>query len=622
MEPEEDARKVSKRLGERLLEAHVITTEQLENALGVHHALGVPLGRVLVSSGYASEQQVSRQLARQANMPFVELHSRDVPERSAAQWLPYWTKHDLQLLPLWDDDGAVMLASPSPPESATLTEAARQIGRPVLPALATPLEFEAAFEDIHRDEHVEIATSSLAIGAPDDSAKRTLTRRQRVFMLVVLGSVAVGLVLWTQLTAILIAALATAFYTAFSIYKLYLVTRALTHKLEIETNDEEIAVIKDRDLPIYTLLIPLYREVEVLPTLVQAIEALDYPKVKLDVRLLLEHDDQETIAVARGSNLPNYFTLVIVPPGLPKGKPKACNYGMIQARGEYVVIYDAEDLPEPDQLKKAITAFRKSDSRLGCVQAKLNFYNPRQNLLTRWFTTEYSMWFDLVLPGLDASGAAIPLGGTSNHFPVPCLSELGSWDPYNVTEDADLGIRMYKAGWKTAVIDSTTYEEANPDVHNWIRQRSRWVKGYIQTYLVHMRHPLQLRNQIGTKAFCSFQFVVGGTFFTLLINPLFWALTLAWYATHSGLIRSVFPAPIFYMGSLALFFGNFTFIYLNLIGCLQRGYYDMVFYALLSPLYWVLMSVAAWKGFLQLLRDPSYWEKTQHGLARSGVMDK
>jgi cellulose synthase/poly-beta-1,6-N-acetylglucosamine synthase-like glycosyltransferase len=303
-----------------------------------------------------------------------------------------------------------------------------------------------------------------------------------------------------------------------------------------------------------------------------------------------------------------------VPQGLPKGKPKACNYGLIQARGEYVVIFDAEDIPEPDQLKKAIVAFQKGGERLACVQAKLNYYNQDQNLLTRCFTAEYSMWFDLFLPGLDASGAPIPLGGTSNHFRTAFLRELGAWDPYNVTEDADLGIRLYKLGWQTAVIDSTTYEEANSEFYNWIRQRSRWVKGYIQTYLVHMRNPVELWRVLGPRGFLSFQLMVGGTPFLLLVNPVFWALTVLWFVSRWSLIEEIFPAPVFYLGMVALYFGNFTFTYLNVAGCLRRGYSATVKYALLSPIYWALMSPAAWKGFLQLFRNPSYWEKTRHGL--------
>jgi cellulose synthase/poly-beta-1,6-N-acetylglucosamine synthase-like glycosyltransferase len=372
-------------------------------------------------------------------------------------------------------------------------------------------------------------------------------------------------------------------------------------------------------LPIYTVLVPLYRETEVLPVLVNAITRLDYPKPKLDVRILLEEDDEETRAAVLASNLPGYFTPVVVPKGAPKGKPRACNYGLIHARGEYVVIYDAEDLPDPDQLKKSLIAFKNGGERLACVQAKLNYFNRDQNVLTRWFTSEYSMWFDLLLPGLGASGAPIPLGGTSNHFRVDQLRRLGAWDPYNVTEDADLGIRLHKSGLKTVVVDSTTYEEANSETFNWIRQRSRWIKGYIQTYLVHMRNPVQLWRAIGARGFISFQFMVGGTVASLLLNPIFWGLTALWFATRAHFIQEIFPTPILYLGTLALFFGNFAFVYLTVAGCLQRRHYHLVIFALLTPIYWALMSIAAWKGFVQLFYAPSYWEKTRHGLYRGKV---
>ncbi|HEY8598322.1 MAG TPA: glycosyltransferase family 2 protein, partial [Thermomicrobiales bacterium] len=364
-----------------------------------------------------------------------------------------------------------------------------------------------------------------------------------------------------------------------------------------------------------TILVPLYREAVVIPQLTRAIAALDWPKSKLDVRLLLEEDDLETIQAARAARLPAYFTFVIVPKDGPRGKPKACNYGLAHARGEYVVIYDAEDIPQPDQLRKAYVAFRSAGPALGCVQSRLNFYNPEQNLLTRWFTAEYSMWFDLLLPGLQRTSAPIPLGGTSNHFRRAVLAELGAWDPHNVTEDADLGVRLFKRGFRTAVIDSTTFEEANPRLGNWIRQRSRWIKGYAQTWLVHMRHPIRLWRALGPGGFLSFQFLIGGTVLVLLLNPLFWALTLLWFVSFWSLIERLFPGPIYYIAVIALYFGNFAFIALSVAGALARGHYRLVKYSLLSPFYWVLMSIAAWKGVLQLLYRPHYWEKTQHGLA-------
>ena len=278
--------------------------------------------------------------------------------------------------------------------------------------------------------------------------------------------------------------------------------------------------------------------------------------------------------------------------------------------------HPAEDRPDPDQLKKAVIAFSKAEERIVCIQCKLNYYNRNQNILTRWFTTEYSSWFDLFMPGLDAADSPIPLGGTSNHLDRQKLIELGAWDPFNVTEDADLGIRLHKAGYKTAIVDSTTFEEANSDLYNWIRQRSRWVKGYIQTWLVHMRHPVRLRRQIGWRSFVSFQFVVAGTFVGFLLNPFYWALTTLWLATHAGFIRALFPSFVYYAAALGLFIGNFVFTYVNVAGSIRRGYYDLVKWALLSPLYWALMSIGAWKGFLQLFYRPFYWEKTVHGLDR------
>ena len=278
-------------------------------------------------------------------------------------------------------------------------------------------------------------------------------------------------------------------------------------------------------------------------------------------------------------------------------------------------------MPEPDQLKKVLVAFANTPDNVMCIQSKLNYFNRDQNLLTKWFTTEYSTWFDLFLPGLDASGAPIPLGGTSNYFKIEQLRVAGAWDPFNVTEDADLGLRIFKMGGATAVVDTTTFEEANSELDNWIRQRSRLVKGYIQTYLVHMRHPWQLWSQLGPAGFFSFQLVIGGTFFGFLLNPVLWALTGVWFATNWAVIQQIFPGPIYYMGAVSLYVGNFAFAYMNVAGCLRRRYYTLVKWALLSPIYWMLMSIAAWKGFLQLFYRPFYWEKTVHGLADVGGLD-
>ena len=606
-------------IGERLLQAGLISRDDLDRALALHDTSGVRLGQALTSVGCVTAEELAFFLAEQSGLPYYDLAGME-PDLEVARLLPAPLDGEHRYLPLYRDGATVVVATPDPLAPDEARQVSGQLGGlDVRQVVVTEPAFHAALDQVYREAFREHSANALLARAPEDSARWVLSRGQKVFFVGLVVALGLGFALAPLFTGTLLVGIATVFYLSFSGYKFYLAYRAIAHTLEIETTTAELAALDDRALPTYTILVPLYKESEVLPRLVKAIDRLDYPKPKLDVKLLLEEDDEETIAVARAAQLPSHFKIVIIPQGKPRGKPKACNYGLIYALGDYVVIFDAEDLPERDQLKKALVAFQKADERVACVQAKLNYYNRDQNMLTRWFTTEYSMWFDLFLPGLDASGAPIPLGGTSNHFKTQALRELGAWDPYNVTEDADLGVRLYKAGYKTAVIDSTTYEEANSEVYNWIRQRSRWVKGYVQTYLVHMRHPLRLWQQMGPRGFLSFQMVVGGTFFGFLVNPVFWLLTAAWFLFQWGWIRLVYPAPLFYVGAFSLYFGNFAFVYLNVAGCLRREYYDMVKYALLSPAYWALMSVAAWKGFLQLFYAPSYWEKTKHGLYKGEI---
>jgi cellulose synthase/poly-beta-1,6-N-acetylglucosamine synthase-like glycosyltransferase len=258
--------------------------------------------------------------------------------------------------------------------------------------------------------------------------------------------------------------------------------------------------------------------------------------------------------------------------------------------------------------------FSRAGAETICLQSRLNFYNPRQNLITRLFTAEYSAWFDLSLPGLSAADAVIPLGGTSNHFVTRKLKDLLGWDAFNVTEDCDLGIRIQRAGYRTRMLHTTTWEEACSRIRFWIPQRTRWIKGYIQTYLVHMRHPLQLMSELGVAKFLHFQVVVGYNTLATLLNPLFWFLAILWFLFRIESLTSLFPGPVFAMGVTCLFVGNFAFVYLGMIGCYRRRYWDLVGYALLVPFYWMLMSYSGWRAFFQFFSDPFKWEKTRHGL--------
>lgn len=378
----------------------------------------------------------------------------------------------------------------------------------------------------------------------------------------------------------------------------------------------DIRKIENEDLPNYSIIVPMYRESLVLPFLVSNLEKLDYPKNKLDIKLVLEEDDQETISKAKEMMLPEHYEIIVVPHSLPKTKPKACNYALNFCRGDYITIYDAEDRPEPTQLKKAFTCFERSCDKLAVVQARLNYFNADENWITKMFTMEYSLWFDFFLPALDRLGFPIPLGGTSNHFDIKVLKECGGWDPFNVTEDADLGLRIYQLGKTVKVIDSTTYEEANTQFGNWIRQRSRWLKGYMQTYLVHMRDPIHLYKSVGFKGFLAFQFFIGGTFLNALIVVFLYGIFAVWILTQTIMFEPIFPDELLYLNFLNLILGNIFFIYTHMLGIYKRRLFKLIPFALMAPFYWLMLSIAGYKGFFQLLYKPFYWEKTEHGLSK------
>jgi len=404
----------------------------------------------------------------------------------------------------------------------------------------------------------------------------------------------------------------TVLYLVICAHKFLLIAAGYFKKTEVTVSDIEIA--SNQNWPLYTILLPVYRETSIFEQLYSAIENIYYPKNRLEVLLLIEEDDTEFKEFLQAQKLPPWWEIVEIPDFKPKTKGKALNFGLLKAGGDYLVIYDAEDIPEKNQLKKAVLAFRKLHRDVVCLQSKLNYYNPYQNMLTKWFTAEYSSWFDLYLPGINAVNAPMPLGGTSNHFKREKLLELRGWDPFNVTEDCDLGIRIFKAHYSTKVLDTTTWEEANSVPANWLKQRSRWVKGYIQTYLVNMRNPAGLIKKIGIMKFFHFNAIVGGNVFVLCFNPVAWTMIILWLLKPG---RFYFPNAFLLFSTAALLAGNFFFIMINVWGVLQRKWYRLAFTALFSPLYWFLMSAGAWKGLFQFLRKPHFWEKTEHALFKN-----
>lgn len=373
--------------------------------------------------------------------------------------------------------------------------------------------------------------------------------------------------------------------------------------------------LADDGLPVYTILVPLHREAAVVGELTQALRALDYPAAKLDIKLILEADDHDTAGAIAALRLPAMFETIRVPRCQPRTKPKALNFALPFARGAFVAVFDAEDRPEAGQLRAALTAFAAAGPRCGCIQARLAYDNRSDSLLTRLFYIEYVGHFDGLLPAFRRLGVPVPLGGTSNHFRRSVLTDIGGWDPFNVTEDADLGLRLARAGYSTGIIASTTWEEAVGRTAPWLRQRTRWLKGWMQTYLVHSRDPARLRAELGTWGAFSVHALFGGGIVALLAYPL--ALILFMVGTVTGLGGPERIAHI--AGAL-----GWTLIAISLAGSVLLALYGLkrrrtlgaISAAFLLPAYWLLMAFAAYRALWQIMATPFHWEKTTHGLAK------
>lgn len=372
--------------------------------------------------------------------------------------------------------------------------------------------------------------------------------------------------------------------------------------------------IADAILPRYTVLVALYNEAEVMPGLVEALDALDYPRDRLEILLALEQADEETRLAAARLALPAHVRIVVVPDRQPRTKPKALNYALQMATGEIIAVYDAEDEPEPDQLRKAAAVLVAGRGRIGCAQARLTIDPAQPSWLDRQFALEYAALFNGLLPVLAAWQLPVPLGGTSNHFLRSALEEAGGWDPYNVTEDADLGIRLGRAGYRVAMIASQTLEEAPPTFAVWLKQRTRWLKGYMQTLVVHTRQPGRLMSELGAWGTLGFLCTVGGVALSALAHPFLYVMVVI--AIVSGeLPEAGDTIPSMALAAVAwtnLAVGYGAAIALAALATRRAGRRVRLASLLTLPFYWLLVSLAGYRALWQLIRTPHSWEKTPH----------
>jgi len=609
-------------LGEILVEKGKITLEQLHKALAIQKESGGRLGWILVSFGWITRLDFFQCLAEHYMLQFYtidKINSLINFNKTNIKSLSYKKVIKYHALPIFHDDRQITILTDYPNNQETIDFIKKRYKvNNVDQLIVTDLDFLKIVKKIYGSIILDASIQGLLYKNPYESAASVFTKKQ----VTVLGIFLFFILFWfyyhaSSLFVFIFTIWQVVFLVSVSFKTFLCIIGAFSEGRE-SISKSEIDSLKDEDLPIYTILVPAYNEPKVLPKLIQALKNLNYPPQKLDILLLLEENDLTTLEAAKQARPPGSWKFILVPDADPKTKPKACNYGVFFSRGKYLTIYDAEDIPEPDQLKKALIAFMKNDSSYLCFQAALNYYNKDYNLITRLFTLEYSYWFDYLLPGLNRLKMPIPLGGTSNHFRTDYLKKLGAWDPFNVTEDADLGIRACAHSLKVGILDSTTHEEANSNYFNWIRQRSRWIKGYIQTALVFNRFPISLLKTIGLKNWLSFQLFISGTPLLFLINPIVWSIFIYWIISQSKLFDQFFPPLLGYIALYNLLFGNFLGIYLNMMSIFKRKVYRLLPYSLLNPFYWLFFhSIAAYKAVWQIFTRPFHWEKTIHGISTS-----
>lgn len=392
-------------------------------------------------------------------------------------------------------------------------------------------------------------------------------------------------------------------------------------------------LLPDHECPFYTVFAPVYKAAKVLPQLVGHLSRLDYPAEKLQIFMILEEDDTETRRVAEALSFPSFFHLVVVPDWVegPRTKPRAMQYvaETEQLTGEYHVIYDAEDLPESDQLRKAATAFAMHPDIVG-FQAELRWWNAFQktrsglpNLLTRGMAAGYALHFGLLLPGLAATGGVFPLGGTSNHIRMEALRRVGFWDIYNVTEDLDLGVKLCRAGGKFRMLPSVTREEATSSFRAQRDQVSRWIKGHPATFVAHTRNPWRLVRDLGWWKTITFLLVVGAPHPAVVVAPLFWGMTSFYALTGANVIQQITPAVAFYVGMLC-FLANFVYVWGVMLAAQKTEQEELAVWLPLLPLYWAtVLVVAAYAALAEIVRGEWYtWRLTQHVLIRQEASEQ
>ncbi len=595
-------------LGRHLVQAGKITNTQLVHALDQQKSVAATLGEILVSNGAVVPGDIRKAIACQSRRYEVDLE-REPPDPSLARLAKssIWMAHGA--LPWMRLGCSVLVATTRPDRIGALKRDLPPEFPDIIPVIATDAQITTAIAQTYRTDLTSYAERRVAAQYSCRHWRRLSPLRASMA-----SALAVSLIgaffLHPEITFTVISAFAVFCLFTITLLKLAALAAHIGHKIHSTPPPPEIPAGR---WPRISVLVPLYKETEIASALVERLQKISYPKVLLDVILVLEEKDALTQETLERCDLPSWMRVVEVPDGGGlTTKPRALNYALDFCRGDIVGIWDAEDAPAPDQLHHVAAHFARAPEDVVCLQGILDYYNPRYNWIARCFTLEYAGWFRVILPGFSRLGLMIPLGGTTLFLKRDKIHEMGGWDAHNVTEDADLGVRIARMGYRTETIATATYEEANCRPWRWVKQRSRWLKGFMVTYAVHMRNPRALLRDLGWKRFLGFQAFFAGTLSQFLFAPIlwtFWAYRLA--MPHP--VQSVLNNDLLVTMVSMFLVTELVNLSVALCAASRNVHRFLIPWAFTLPVYFPLGTIAGYKALFELLYRPFYWDKTQHG---------
>lgn len=602
-------------LGRVMVNAGIITQRDLVHALTLQRHIDAPLGEILVAEGLVSGSDVLQMLSQQHNIPVAHLLT-DPPDTALSVALPSGLCLKHHCVP-WMKIGDALLVGTTHPENFDKLQACLgERGRRMLPVLVDEKHIRQHISTLYGDELAQRAAARVPAAEScrswDPSAP--LRKPFAFALLAILVTAAVAAPVWTFTLGVLFAFVTLMMSTALKL-------AAFGAQISTVSQDAMPIATQERapfPLPKVSVLVPLLREKEIAGKLIQRLTQLTYPKSLLEIVLVLEAEDAVTRETIARTDMPNWISVIEVPSANNlTTKPRALNYALDFCRGSIIGVWDAEDAPEPDQIEKIVTRFQDAPENVACLQGVLDYYNARSNWLSRCFAIEYATWWRMILPGVAKLGLVIPLGGTTLFFRRGILEKLCGWDAHNVTEDADLGIRLARHGYVTELVPTVTFEEANCRAWPWVKQRSRWLKGFLITWFVHMRAPRALLRDLGLVRFLGVQTLLLATFAQFALAPLLWSfwITLVGFDHPVGLTLGQPVAT-----SMAWMFLGAEVINLGIsvVAVSRPQHRHLIGYVLTLPLYFPMAALSAYKALKEMVVEPFYWDKTQHGVTSEG----